>query len=95
MPIPSRSSRNAPSSKRRGAPLIIVLTLTVAVAAFLARNHGGIVGYLSGLSFFNPSSAPEDSPEIPSWMRQPFDKQAPLTHTVQSCVAWASFGDIM
>jgi hypothetical protein len=63
------------SPKPRRVPLLIVLAFVTAAVAFFTRNHGGIVGIFSSPS----SSSPQ---QMPSWMSKPFDKQAPLTHTV-------------
>ncbi len=73
MPAPSRAS----ASKPRRIPLLIVFAFVTAGVAFITRNHGGILGMFA-------STSSSSDPDIPSWMKQPFDKQQPLTHTVHS-----------
>lgn len=68
--------------------------LVVTAAAFLTRNHGGIIGYFGGLSMslFAPGYSAEHAelpPDVPGWMKKPFDKQEKLTHVVRSALAAA------
>ncbi len=64
--------------KRRGmqGPALIICAFVVAGIAYATRNSGGFLGLLGLLP---SNSQPVD---MPSWMSKPFDKQAPLTHTV-------------
>jgi hypothetical protein len=79
------SAAAATASKTRRIPTLIVFAFVTAAVAFFTRNHGGIVGFISSFSASANSSSSSSAPtppEIPNWMSQPFDKQAPLTHTV-------------